>query len=293
MDHITIATRRSPLALAQTTWVADTLRAHGVEVSLLELVTTGDRWSAAGGENATRGLFVKELEEALLDGRADLAVHSAKDVPAQLPEGLAIVAVPQREDPRDVVVGPPAGLAGLSSGAVVGTGSPRRVAQLRVLHPNLEFREIRGNVGTRLAKLDAGEFDALVLAAAGLNRLRLTPANVTPLEFDECVPAPGQGALALEGRANRPELLAATACLRDETTVRCLEAERAVLIGLGGGCREPVGAIARPDGDGLQLHVFAANEDGTRHTRVSAPLTEACATDVAAVVDRVLSAISD
>lgn len=258
-----------------------------MDVSLLELVTTGDRWSADGGTGATRGLFVKELEEALLDGRADLAVHSAKDLPAILPSGLAIIAVPRREDPRDVVVGPAGGLDALPDGAVVGTGSPRREMQLRLRYPNLTFREIRGNVGTRIAKLDDGEFDAIILAAAGLNRLNLSPPNTTRLAVSDCVPAPGQGALALEGRAGRPELVAATECLRDALTGRCLEIERAVLTGLGGGCREPIGALAEPDGDGVRLHVFAANEDGSRHTRLTATVPHANADEVARLVERV------
>ena len=287
MNHITIATRRSPLALAQTSRVAATLRAHGMEVRLLELVTTGDRWSAQGGTGATRGLFVKELEEALLDGRADLAVHSAKDLPADLPRGLAIVAVPRREDPRDVVIGPRGGLDVLPDGAVVGTGSPRRAMQLQLRHPNLVFRELRGNVGTRIEKLDDGEFAAIVLAAAGLNRLNISPPNTTPLAISDCVPAPGQGALAMEGRAERPELFAATECLRDAITGRCLEIERAVLRGLGGGCREPIGALAEPDGDDIRLNVFAASEDGSRHTRLTSTLGPTPADDIAQIVERV------
>lgn len=287
MDRITIATRRSPLALAQTSRVAATLRAHGMEVGLLELVTTGDRWSANGGSGATRGLFVKELEEALLDGRADLAVHSAKDLPAILPPGLGIVAVPRREDPRDVVVGPAGGLDALPDGAIVGTGSPRREMQLRLRHPNLTFREIRGNVGTRIAKLHDGEFDAIIPAAAGLNRLNMAPPNTTPLAIDDCVPAPGQGALALEGRIGRPELFAATECLHDTLSGRCLQVERAVLTGLGGGCREPIGALAQADGEGLRLHVFAATEDGSRHTRVTSTAGDLNSDEIARIVERV------
>jgi hydroxymethylbilane synthase len=232
------------------------------------MVTTGDRWSAAGGADATRGLFVKELEEALLDGRADLAVHSAKDLPGELPDGLAILAVPEREDPRDVLIGPPTGLAGLVSGARVGTGSPRRAAQLRVARPDVSCIEIRGNVGTRIEKLIRGEgVDALMLAAAGLNRLGITPDGTSPLEVSVSVPAPGQGALAIEGRADRPELTAALAALDDPVTAACLTAERALLAALGGGCREPVGALATVEGDTLTLVGFAASEDWTGHAR--------------------------
>lgn len=288
MDHVTIATRRSPLALAQSNWVAGVLRASGRTVTLLELVTTGDRWSAAGATDATRGLFVKELEEALLDGRADIAVHSAKDVPGDLPEGLAIVAVPAREDPRDVVVGPVGGLDALSPGAVVGTGSPRRVAQLQLAYPNLTFREIRGNVGTRLHKREAGEFDALVLAAAGLNRLGLTPQTTTPIDITLCVPAPGQGALALEACSDRTDVQAATATLRDAATQRCVDIERAVLAGLGGGCREPVGALAQPTQRGINLTIFAADGDDTsRFARHNTLLSAHVDADVDAAIAQI------
>lgn len=236
-------------------------------MSLLELVTSGDHWSAGGGTGATKGLFVKELEEALLDGRADLAVHSAKDLPGELPDGLAILAVPPREDPRDVLVGPAGGLGELAPGATVGTGSPRRAAQLRLARPDVGFAEIRGNVGTRLEKLVRGEVDALVLAAAGLARLGLRPAGLTPLDVDVSVPAPGQGALALEGRGDRPELVECLADLDDPATSRGVRAERALLAGLGGGCREPVGALGTVDGSTLRLVAFAATADGARTVR--------------------------
>lgn len=269
---LTLATRRSPLARTQTDLVAASLRAAGVTVNLLELVTTGDRWSAAGGTDATRGLFVKELEEALLDGRADLAVHSAKDLPGDLPDGLAVIAVPERVDPSDVLVGAPDGLAGLPSGARVGTGSPRRVAQLRIARPDLEFVEVRGNVGTRLEKRDRGEYDALVLAAAGLARLGLAPAHLTTIPVTQCVPAPGQGALAIEGRDGDPRVTAAAALLHDDATGQCVAIERTILAGLGGGCREPIGALARHVAGAITVDVFAATEDGGRHTRRTAQL---------------------
>ncbi len=289
MPTLTIATRRSPLALAQTNRVADALRATGLEVRLLELVTTGDRWSAAGSMQATRGLFVKELEEALLDRRADLAVHSAKDLPGELPAGLAVLAVPAREDPRDVLIGPD-GLDGLRQGAEVGTGSPRRVVQLALARPDLRFGEVRGNVGTRLQKLERGDYDALVLAAAGLNRLGLTPAGLTPLDPSVCVPAPGQGALALEGRADDDHVHAALRMLDDPITHACLTVERAVLAGLGGGCREPIGALARPDGDEIALTTFAADAGGRHHARRTArvPLGPP-----GAEVDAVVAALRD
>lgn len=231
-------------------------------------MTTGDRWSAAGGIAATRGLFVKEIEEALLDGRADLAVHSAKDLPGELPPGLAILAVPEREDPRDVLVGPPDGLEGLLPGARVGTGSPRRAAQIRLARRDITCVEIRGNVGTRLDKLARGEgVDALMLAAAGLSRLGLEPAGVTPLDVTVCVPAPGQGALAIEGRAGRVDLADVVAFLDDPATAGCVRAERALLAALGGGCLEPVGALGTLEDGVLRLTGFAASEDGGAHAR--------------------------
>ncbi len=260
--RLVIATRRSPLALAQTGLVAGALRAAGHEPELLPLVTAGDRWSR-GALPASRGLFVKELEEALLDGRADLAVHSAKDLPGELPAGLAVLAVPGRADPRDVLVGPAGGLDGLPPGARVATGSPRRRVQLRAARPDLELVEMRGNVGTRLEKLARGEADALVLAAAGLARLGLAPVGATPLAVEVCTPAPGQGALAVEGRAGRPELEPVVAALDDPVAHLCVDAERAALARAGGGCMAPVGALCRPRGSGYELILaVAATEDG-------------------------------
>jgi hydroxymethylbilane synthase len=212
---------------------------------------------------------VKELEEALLDGRADLAVHSAKDLPGELPEGLAVLAVPPRADPRDVVVGPPGGLAALPAGARVATGSPRRAAQVLALRPDLEVVPIRGNVDTRLRKLGEGAADALVLAAAGLERLGLAPEGAEALDVDACTPAPGQGLLAIEGRAGRADLAAALAALDDPAAHACLRAERALLAGLGGGCMTPVGAYCAPSGAGrLAITAFIGEPDGSRGERV-------------------------
>ena len=213
-------------------------------------------------------MFVKELEEALLDGRADLAVHSAKDLPGELPPGLGILAVPEREDPRDVLVGPPGGLDALGPGAHVGTGSPRRAAQILIARPDVTCVEIRGNVGTRLDKLARGEgVDALMLAAAGLARLGLTPDGMTPLDVAVCVPAPGQGALAIEGRADRPDLARALSVLNDPATAACLRAERALLAALGGGCQEPIGALGVVTDETLHLVGFAAAREGGAHSR--------------------------
>ena len=210
----------------------------------MELVTAGDRWSAGGGPAPDKGLFVKELEEALLDGRADLAVHSAKDLPGDLPAGLGILAVPPRADPRDVVVGPPGGLAALPAGARVATGSPRRAAQVLALRPDLEVVGIRGNVDTRLRKLADGGAEALVLAAAGLERLGLAP----------------------EGREQGA--LGAQADVRQRVVER---RERALLAALGGGCMTPVGALCEAGGDGrLAMVAFAGAADGSRGERVRA-----------------------
>ncbi len=215
-----------------------------------------------------KGLFVKELEEALRDGRAHLAVHSAKDLPGELPAGLAILAVPPREDPRDVVVGPFGGLGGLTAGATVATGSARRAAQILEARPDLDIVPIRGNVGTRLEKLEAGHADAIILAAAGLRRLGLAPEGAVPLPVDVSTPAPGQGLLAVEGRDDDPALARAVAALDDPDAHACLRAERALLTALGGGCQQPVGGFCEPAPGGLRLTAFAQSEDGARSGRV-------------------------
>jgi hydroxymethylbilane synthase len=234
-------------------------------VELLEIVTTGDRWSATPGQAPPdRGMFVKELEQALLDGRADLAVHSAKDLPVELPDGLAVMAVPAREDARDVVVGVTESLGQLPRGARVGTSSPRRRAQLLGLRPDLEIIEIRGNVETRLARRDRGDVDALVLAAAGLIRLEIRRPDVLVLAPPVCVPAPGQGILAIEGRSEDAVVAGALAPLDDPDAHLALVAERTVLAGMGGGCLSPVGAYCVPSELGLWITAFAAADaDGT------------------------------
>lgn len=249
--------------------MAGALAVAGHRVELLPLTTTGDRWSASGTEaGPDKGLFVKELEEALLDGRAHLAVHSAKDLPGEMPPGLAVLAVPAREDARDVIVGPVGGLAGLPAGARVATGSPRRAAQILAARPDLHIVPIRGNVGTRLDTLAAGVADALVLAAAGLRRLGIAPPTESALDVSVSTPAPGQGFLALQGRADDPALAAAAGVLDDPVAHACLLAERALLEALGGGCLQPVGAFCEPHGGGLRLTAFAGSDDGIRGERV-------------------------
>jgi hydroxymethylbilane synthase len=209
-------------------------------------------------------MFVKELEQALLDGRADVAVHSAKDLPVALPDGLAVLAVPPREDPRDVLVGVSGGLERLGPGARVGTSSPRRRAQLRVLRPDLEVVELRGNVDTRLARRDRGDVDALMLAAAGLVRLGIVREDILVLAPPVCVPAPGQGLLAIEGRTGDWATREALAVLDDVDAHLSLIAERAVLQGMGGGCMTPIGALCVPSELGLHVTAFCADDaEGT------------------------------
>jgi len=215
-------------------------------------------------------MFVKELEQALLDGRADLAVHSAKDLPVELPGGLAVLAVPAREDARDVLVGVTGTLSDLATGARIGTSSPRRRAQLRMVRPDLDIVEVRGNVDTRLARRDRGEVDALMLAAAGLIRLGIRRPDILVLAPPVCVPAPGQGLLAVEGRANDTATRDALAELDDPDARASLVAERTVLAGMGGGCMTPIGALCVPSELGLWMTAFAAADaDGTAGRHVT------------------------
>ncbi len=258
--RIIVATRRSALARAQSRGVAAVLSAEGHEVQLLEMTTTGDRWSLAGSPDLpgtdVKGMFVKELEQALLDGRADIAVHSAKDLPGDLPDGLAILSTPARVTPGDVLVGAPGGLDALPAGARVGTTSPRRRAQMLAARPDLQIVEVRGNVETRLARLDAGDVDALVLAAAGLVRLGIARADAVELPIGTHLPAPGQGIVAIEGRANDAAVREACAALDDPAARVCLAAERAFLARLGGGCLVPAGALCERDGDSLRMRAW-------------------------------------
>jgi hydroxymethylbilane synthase len=250
---VRIGTRGSALALAQARWVASLLPD---EAELVTITTSGDRVPAPGGDKAR---FVKEIEEALLTGEVDLAVHSAKDVPSELPEGLAIVGVPERADPLDALCGAPS-LDSLGERAVVGTGSLRRRAQLLALRPDLDVRELRGNVDTRLRRLADGDFDALVLARAGLARLgREAEGAVLP----ELVPAPGQGCLALEARADDPSAAASAAAVTDRSALVRLTAERSLVTALEATCHTPVGAHAKLEDGRLTLTAFAGLPDGS------------------------------
>ncbi|HEX4928078.1 MAG TPA: hydroxymethylbilane synthase [Burkholderiales bacterium] len=274
MTRLVIATRQSRLALWQAEHIAARLRElhRGLAVELLPMTTRGDelldrRLDEVGG----KGLFVKELEHAIAGGRADLAVHSMKDVPAELPGGFVLAAISAREDPRDAFVSPRyASLAELPPGASVGTSSLRRSAQLLERHPRLVVRMMRGNVDTRLAKLDRGEFDGAVLAAAGLARLGLAARIRSRLSVDESLPAAGQGALGIECLEVRGDVRALLAPLGDETSTLCVRAERAVSAALGGSCTLPLGAYAELSQGKISLRALVASADGRRVLRTSA-----------------------
>ncbi len=265
---LTLATRRSALALAQSRAFLGALvaRTPGLTVEELQVVTSGDkdqtsRLSDIGG----KGLFVKELEEALYAKTADLAVHSIKDVPAHLAPGLVIGCIPPREDPRDALIGRGgAKLADLKQGARVGTSSLRRALCLTRARPDLIIEPLRGNVDTRLRRVDEGAFDAAVLALAGLRRLGLEGRATEVLDPTVCLPAVGQGALGVECREDDAEVLAVLAPLTDAPTWICVGAERAVLAAVGGDCKTPVAAFARREGDDLVIDALLADADGTR-----------------------------
>lgn len=288
MPQLTLVTRRSRLALTQTQWLVDQLvAAHpGLEVRLLERTTVGDRvLDRPLPEVGGKGVFTEELEAALRSGEADLAVHSLKDLPTDLPADLTIGAVPPRAEPRDALVlpaGAPAAdaadpLAALPAGAVVGTSSNRRVALLAAARPDLRPRSVRGNVETRLAKLDSGEYQALLLAAAGLERLGLGARISALLPPELLTPAPAQGALGVECRAGDDRVLGLLAAVDDAATRAAVRAERAFLAAMGGGCSLPVGALAEPVGEGLRLRVAVAHPAGVAVLRreAVAPAAEA------------------
>lgn len=264
MKPLVIATRKSPLALWQASFVARALESFGRKVELLPLVTQGDRildapLSRVGG----KGLFVKEIEEALLGGRADLAVHSLKDVPTKLPDGLVLGAILEREDPRDALCAPAhRTLESLPAGARVGTSSLRRRAQLLALRPDLRVVEIRGNVGTRMSKLE-GEVDAVILAAAGLRRLGLEDRITEVIAPEALLPAVGQGALAVEIREGDDETAALVRRLEHADTRDAVRAERALLARLEGGCQIPLAAHAEVEGDRLRLRARVGRVDGS------------------------------
>ena len=269
MNNIVIATRESRLALWQAQHVQALLGQRlGLAASLLGMTTRGDQivdrtLSKVGG----KGLFVKELETALEEGRAHLAVHSLKDVPMDLPDGFELAAVLEREDPRDALVSPRyATLDDLPQGACVGTSSLRRVVLLRALRPDLRIEPLRGNLDTRLRKLDAGQYDAIILAAAGLIRLGLNERIKILLPPEQSLPAPGQGALGIEILSSRSDVAAWLAPLADTGTTHCVRAERAFSRALGGSCQVPLGSHALLEngvaGTTLWLRAFVATPDG-------------------------------
>jgi hydroxymethylbilane synthase len=259
---IRLGTRGSALALAQAGWVAERLPG---EVELVPIATSGDERRGGAPETTDKSRFVKEIEEALLSGDVDLAVHSAKDVPAELPDGLSIVGVPERADARDSLCGADS-LDALAEGAVIGTASLRRRAALLALRPDLEIRDLRGNVDTRLRRLADGDFDAIVLAQAGLERLG-RGGEGSPLGIDSMVPAPGQGCLVLEARTDDDAVAAAAASLTDPGALTCLTAERAAVRTLEASCHTPVGAHAVTDDAQVRLVVFVGLPDGSRWIR--------------------------
>jgi hydroxymethylbilane synthase len=274
LNMITIATRESPLALWQAEHVRSRLMAlhPGLRVELSGMTTQGDQildspLSRIGG----KGLFVKELEVAMAEGRADLAVHSIKDVPMDLPEGFELAAIMQREDPCDALVSNHfSRLEDLPAGSRVGTSSLRRQAQLRARFPLLEIDTLRGNVNTRLRKLDEGQYAAILLAAAGLKRLGFESRIRATLTPEESLPAVGQGAIGIEIRVGRPELAALLAPLNDPETAACVRAERAMSRALQGGCQAPIGGYAIPREDKLFLRAFVSDLTGGRFLRAQA-----------------------
>ncbi len=266
-----LGTRKSKLALTQSNWVKKEIESRfpDVEVELVKVTTKGDKildvpLAKVGG----KGLFVKEIEEALLDGRIDFAVHSLKDVPTELPKGLEVSVFPEREDPRDALISKSgAGLKGLPEGARVGTSSLRRMAQLRAVRPDLTIENLRGNLDTRLKKLDEGQYDAILLAVAGLNRMGLADRITEIIAPELILPAIGQGALGIEFRTGDEETREILSALNHgETSVR-VRAERAFLARLEGGCQVPIGAFATLDGDEIELEGFVADERGERLIR--------------------------
>lgn len=277
MTTLRLGTRASRLALHQTELVAARLReAHAdVAVELVEITTAGDRDRTSpltSGEGA--GWFTSAIQEALLAGEVDVAVHSYKDLPTARPDGLVIAAVPERADPRDALVSRSgATLAGLPAGAVVGTSSPRRTAQAAELRPDLELRSIRGNVDTRIQKVDAGEYDAAILAVAGLERLGAGDRASHVFGFEEMLPAPAQGALAVECRRDDAETLRLLTAIDDRELRRLVGAERAFLAALEAGCSFPAAAYAESFGTTLKLHGLVAPGGAIVRSKVGGPVT--------------------
>ena len=280
MKPLRIGTRASALALWQANHIADVLkRLAGIETELVRIRTTGDRLQSAslarmneqiGAEAGTKGIFIKELEEALLAGTIDLAVHSMKDVPTETPPGLVLAAITRREDPRDCLISRQGGtLKTLPNGARIGTSSLRRQAQLRHHRPDADVVDLRGNVDTRLKKLDRGEFDSIVLAMAGVSRLGLANRVTQVLDEDVMLPAVGQGALSIETRADDSLTLEFVSALDNHETRACVTAERSLLEALQGGCQVPLGALGSLRGGELHLEAAVFSAAGSEYIRCS------------------------
>lgn len=287
-EKLTLGTRRSELALTQAKMVAAALEANhpGLTVELQEIVTSGDKiLDAPLAKIGDKGLFVKELENALLDGGIDLAVHSAKDLPTGIPDGLMLAAFTPREDPRDVFIGNAARLAELRRRARVGTGSLRRRSQLLSTRPDIEVVEIRGNVDTRIRKIEEMGLDGTILAAAGLRRLGREEEASFCFQVREMVPAVGQGVLAIETRRDDTRVLEAVGSLNDDYASAAVRAERALMARLEGGCQVPVGANASIWQGEIVMYAYLGSVDGSRHVqdRIHGPLdrAEALGTELA------------
>ena len=275
MATLTVATRSSPLALAQTQIVIDALKNihHDIDVKLNTITTKGDRdkttalWQLKG-----YGFFTSQLEQALLDGHADFAVHSFKDMPTELTKGLTIAAVPQRNFPEDVMVADLSAnsLQDLPSTAKIGTSSPRRIAQLKYLRPDLNIVPVRGNVHTRVEKLQSGDFDGIILARAGLERLGLAEKISFVFDPDIFIPAPAQGALAVQTKGDRKDIINLLEAIDDEKTHLAVHAERTVLARLHPGCHAPVGVFAKIADSDIMIRAFVADLDGKNYLQKQA-----------------------
>jgi hydroxymethylbilane synthase len=291
---IIIGTRGSALALAQTTWIKARILQHfpDIEVSLKIIRTSADKDTTSSLRSASSvGVFVKELEQALQEEQIDIAVHSMKDVPTQIAPGLEISAIPEREDARDAFISSQAkSLLELPQGATIGTGSVRRQAQILAMRPDLKIMDIRGNVDTRLKKLQDGVYDAIILACAGLRRLGLQQRITSPFDYGQMLPAPGQGALVVETRSHDSRIQAIVSPLNHLPSAIAVTAERSFLQHMGGGCNVPIAAYARVTQEMVEMDALVASPDGQRIVRDSLRGNlKAIDEAVASLADRILS----
>jgi hydroxymethylbilane synthase len=273
-NEIVAGSRGSLLAMTQTRWVVAQLQEHNPDISVRieRITTTGDRNQTAPlPEVGQKGIFTKELEDALLEGRIDLAVHSAKDLPERMPSGLGLLCIPIREDPRDALISRGGQtLSELPVGAVIGTSSLRRQAQLRLIRNDLQFCVLRGNVDTRIRKVQRGDCDATLLAMAGLNRVGLADEATCPMEVAQIVPAPGQGILAVQGRDDDARLRERLAPVHDDDAALAFQCERELVERLEGGCLTPIGLLTTVQGDAVSIVAIVIAPDGSRCARASA-----------------------